>query len=87
MHRVVQTIRQVARHELDQRCNMSLGVVKSTHGTNGEQNYACTVQLRESGIVLPKVPIATNVIGSASLPRENDLVVVVFAGGDLHAPS
>jgi uncharacterized protein involved in type VI secretion and phage assembly len=86
MHRVLQTIRQVARHEIDQRCSVSLGVVKSTHGTNGEQNYACTVQLRESGIVLPKVPIATNLIGTAALPREKDLVVVVFAGGDMHSP-
>lgn len=86
MHRVVQTIRQVARHELDQRWSASLGVVKSVHGANGESNYACTVQLRESGLVLPKVPIATGLIGSAALPREKDLVVVVFAGGDLHAP-
>jgi uncharacterized protein involved in type VI secretion and phage assembly len=86
MHRVVQTIRQVARHELDQRWSASLGVVKSVHGANGESNYACSVQLRESGLVLPKVPIATGLIGSAALPREKDLVVVVFAGGDLHAP-
>lgn len=86
MHRVLQTMRHVARHEVEQRCSVSLGVVRSTHGTNGESSYACTVQLRESGIVLPKVPIATNLIGSAALPREKDLVVVVFAGGDLHAP-
>lgn len=86
MHRVVQTIRQVARHELDQRWSVSLGVVKSVHEANGEKNYACTVQLRESGLVLPKVPIATGLIGAAALPREKDLVVVVFAGGDLHAP-
>jgi uncharacterized protein involved in type VI secretion and phage assembly len=86
MQRVLQTIRQVARHEIEQRCSVSLGVVKSTHGTNGEQSYACTVQLRESGIVLPRVPIATGLIGTAALPREKDLVVVVFVGGDLHAP-
>jgi hypothetical protein len=87
MHRVLQTIRQVARHEIDQRCNVSLGVVKSTHGADGAaQNYACTVQLRESGIVLPKVPIATSLIGTAALPREKDLVVIVFVGGDLHSP-
>lgn len=86
MHRVVHTIRQVARHELDQRWGASLGVVKSVHGANGEKNYACTVELRESGLVLPKVPIATGLIGTAALPREKDLVVVAFMGGDLHAP-
>jgi len=86
MHRIVQTIRQVARHELLQHWNVALGVVTSLHGANGEKRYACTVQLRESGLVLPKVPIATGLIGSAALPREGDLVVVLFAGGDLHAP-
>jgi len=86
MHRVLNTMRQVARHELEQHCSVSFGVVKSVHGSNGQANYACTVQLRESGVVLPKVPIATGLIGMAALPRQNDLVVVVFAGGDLHAP-
>lgn len=86
MHQMVQTIRQIARHELEQQWGANLAVVKSVFGTNGTQEYACTVQLRESGIVLPHVPIATGVIGMASLPRENDLVLVMFAGGDLHAP-
>ena len=86
MHRVVQTVRQIARHEVNQRWSAALGLVRSVHGRNGEQAYACTVELRESGLVLPKVPIATGLIGSAALPRENDLVLVVFAGGDLHAP-
>jgi uncharacterized protein involved in type VI secretion and phage assembly len=86
MHRVVQTIRHIARHELDQRWHTSLGVVKAVHGANGDAYYACTVELRESRLVLPKVPIATGVIGLTVLPRENDLVVVLFVGGDLHAP-
>jgi uncharacterized protein involved in type VI secretion and phage assembly len=86
MQRVVHAIRKIARHEIGQLWNASLGVVKSVHGANGEKDYACTVELRETGIVLPKVPIATSVIGSVSLPRQNDLVLIVFAGGDLHAP-
>jgi uncharacterized protein involved in type VI secretion and phage assembly len=63
-----------------------LGVVTSVFGTNGATDYACTVELREWGIVLPRVPIATQLIGTVGLPREEDLVLVVFAGGDLHAP-
>jgi uncharacterized protein involved in type VI secretion and phage assembly len=86
MQRVVHTIRQIARHEAAQRCYANLGVVKSVHGSNGEKYYACTVELRDSGIVLPKVPIATGLIGTVALPREKDLVVVVFANGDLHNP-
>jgi uncharacterized protein involved in type VI secretion and phage assembly len=85
MQRIVQTIRAIARHEVSQHESVSIGVVKALHGSD-EQRYACTVQLRESGLVLPKVPIATGLAGSAALPREQDLVVVLFAGGDLHAP-
>lgn len=86
MHRVVQTVRQIARHELQQQWTTALGLVSSVYGRNGEEAYACTVALRESGIVLPRVPIATGLIGIAALPREGDLVMVLFVGGDLHAP-
>jgi uncharacterized protein involved in type VI secretion and phage assembly len=85
-HQLVHTIRQIARHETQQRWAPALGVVTSVFGSNGAADYACTVELRELGIVLPRVPIATNLIGAAALPRAQDLVVVVFAGGDLHAP-
>ena len=86
-HRAVQTIRNIARYEVEQRWTTALGVVKSVHGNDGtDKRYACTVELRDTGIVLPKVPIATGLIGTAALPREKDLVVVVFAGGDLHEP-
>ena len=86
MHRVVRSIQQIARHEVEQRWNAALGVVKSVHGADGQSYHACTVELRESGLVLPKVPIAVGLIGFAALPRENDLVVVLFPGGDLHDP-
>jgi uncharacterized protein involved in type VI secretion and phage assembly len=86
MHRLVHTIGQIARHEAAQHCFVSLAVVKSVHGANGDKYYACSVELRDTGIVLPKVPIATGLIGAVALPRENDLVVIVFAGGDLHNP-
>jgi uncharacterized protein involved in type VI secretion and phage assembly len=84
MHRMVQTIQQIARHELAQHAAPCLAVVQEVH-TSGP-DYACTVQLRDSGVVLPKVPIAVQFIGFASIPREHDLVLVAFAGGDLHAP-
>lgn len=86
MQDIVHTIRRIARHEAQQRWISALGVVKAVHGSNGEEAYACTVALRESGLVLPRVPIATGLIGSVALPRENDLVLVIFAAGDLHAP-
>jgi len=84
MHQVVDTIRQIARYEAAQRAGLSLGVVKSVHGANGQKAHACTVELRDSGLVLPQTPIAVNLIGSVALPREGDLVVVAFAEGDPH---
>jgi uncharacterized protein involved in type VI secretion and phage assembly len=86
MLQMVQTIRRIARHELEQHCPPCLAVVKSVHPGDGATDYSCTVTLRETGLVLPKVPIATGVIGLTSLPREDDLVVILFLGGDLHAP-
>jgi phage baseplate assembly protein gpV len=56
-------------------------VVTSVHG-GGE--HACTVQLRESGLVLPRVPIAVGLLGAVALPAEGDLVLVAFSGGDVH---
>lgn len=84
MHDVVQSLRTIARHEVMQRNAACLGVVKSVQG--GPDDHSCTVALRESGIVLPKVPIAVGFMGFAALPAEGDVVIVLFLGGDLHAP-
>jgi uncharacterized protein involved in type VI secretion and phage assembly len=87
MHRLVSTIQQIARHEVEQHVAPALGIVQTLHAMNGGKNdYSCTVELRDSGVVLPRVPLATQLIGLTALPRENDLVLVIFAGGDLHAP-
>ena len=83
-HAIVGTMRAVARDEAASRWHPALGVVTSTHG--GTTSHACTVKLRETDLVLPKVPIASGLLGTAALPAEGDLVVVAFAGGDLHAP-
>jgi uncharacterized protein involved in type VI secretion and phage assembly len=85
MQRAVQAIRTIARYEAERRWISALGLVKSVQDSAGTKTYSCTVALRETAIVLPEVPIATGIIGMASLPRENDLVVVLFPGGDLHA--
>jgi uncharacterized protein involved in type VI secretion and phage assembly len=83
MHEMVQTIRAIARDQAAQAPASALGLVTSLHA---DPEYACTVALRESGVVLPRVPIATGLLGVAALPREGDLVLVVFVAGDLHAP-
>jgi phage baseplate assembly protein gpV len=83
-HTIVNTVRAVARDEVDRRPYIAIAEVTSIHG--GTDAHACSVKLRETGVVLPKVPIAVGVLGYAALPSPGDLAVVAFAGGDLHAP-
>jgi phage baseplate assembly protein gpV len=51
-----------------------------------QNNYACTVKLRDTGVELPRVPVATGRIGAAAIPNVDDLVLVTFVGGSIHAP-
>lgn len=83
---ILRTVQAIARHEVGKQAAPRLAIVTSVHGANGQPDHACTVRLRESEIVLPKVPIATGLIGAVGLPQENDLVVVLFLDGDMHAP-
>ncbi|HMW18424.1 MAG TPA: phage baseplate assembly protein V [Accumulibacter sp.] len=83
MQRVVHTIRQIARQEAQQQLAPALGIVGALYA---DGDYACTVTLRESGLVLPRVPIASGLIGWVAPPQEGDLVVVVFLGGEANAP-
>lgn len=83
MHSVIHTIRHIARHEIGRQWNAAFGVVKSV---KTGADHRCTVQLRETHLVLPDVPIMVGVMGAAAPPDPGDLVLVLFAGGDLHAP-
>jgi phage baseplate assembly protein gpV len=78
---LMHTLRGIARDEAAQRWTTAAAVVRSVHGGT---EHACTVQLRESGLVLPRVPIAVGVLGAAALPNEGELVLVAFNGGDVH---
>ena len=42
--------------------------------------------LRDSGIVLRNVPVATSRIGAVAIPAVGELVLVQFVGGDINAP-
>ncbi|MGC4084801.1 MAG: phage baseplate assembly protein V [Vicinamibacterales bacterium] len=86
MQPLLDVVQQVARAEGRGRPFVSFGVVKSVHEATGDADYACTVALRDSGLVLPRVPIATGVIGAVALPNIGDLVTVAFIEGDFHNP-
>ncbi len=83
------TIQQIARNELRRLCTAELAVVQALfpHADEGDKdNYGLTVQLRNSGLVLEKVPLLTGLPGLAAIPPVGALVLVQFLGGDLNRP-
>lgn len=81
------SVTRIARHEAAARSIAAIGqVVDVFDGTGTPPDHAVTVQLRETGLLLPQVPIAVGVLGQAATPQAGDLVVVVFADGDVNAP-
>lgn len=84
-----ETIQRIVHQELGRLRTAELAVVQDQHphsGAGDQDNYACTVKLRDSGLVLKQVPVATGRIGMASIPAVGDLVLVQFVGGDVNAP-
>jgi uncharacterized protein involved in type VI secretion and phage assembly len=45
----------------------------------------CRDVKRDTGILLPRVPIAVDAAGFAALPAVSDLVVVLFVNGDINS--
>lgn len=86
---LLETIQRIVREELARTRTAELAVVQEQHpheADGDDDNYACTVVLRDTGLVLRRVPVATQTIGSASIPAVGELVLVAFVGGDLNAP-
>ena len=86
---VISLIQKIVRAELRRLHVGDLGVVTSVfpHSDNGDRdNYECNVLLKNSGLELRKVPVATPTIGGAAIPNVEDLVLVSFVGGDSNQP-
>jgi uncharacterized protein involved in type VI secretion and phage assembly len=84
-----ETIQRIVQQELGRLRIAELAIVQEQHphASDGDQdNYACTVRLRNTGLVLKQVPVATGRIGHACIPAVGDLVLVQFIGGDINAP-
>ena len=84
-----ESIQEIVRDELARMRTAELATVQQQHphASSGDtDNYACTVVLRDSGIVLGHVPVATGLIGSASIPAVGELVLVQFVNGDINHP-
>jgi uncharacterized protein involved in type VI secretion and phage assembly len=86
---IVETMRGIAQRELHKLHLPTLGTVTSIFphsGASDKDNYECNVRLKNEDIELRKVPIATQCIGLAGIPRVGDLVMIVFVNGDINAP-
>jgi hypothetical protein len=86
---LLDTIRRLVREELRKTQGATLAIVQDIHphaSDGDDDNYSCTVKLRDTELVLNKVPVATARMGLASIPAVNDLVLVQFINGDIHSP-
>lgn len=86
---LLSVIQAIVREEIAARRFAEIAVVTDVHphADGGDKlNSECTVTLRDSGLELQRVPVATQRIGFAAIPNVDDLVLVNFVGGDLHAP-
>jgi phage baseplate assembly protein gpV len=85
----VQVLRAIIRDELARRHGPELGIVTAVQprdSAGSENNHQVNVRLRETGIELQHVPVAVSRLGLSMMPRIDDLVLVLFLGGDLNAP-
>jgi hypothetical protein len=82
------TLRAIVRDELRSLRLGDLAVVTAAHphAEGDANNHACDVKLREGGLTLKNVPIATPHTGMVSAPRKDDLVILSYLGGDPERP-
>lgn len=89
MSTVVHTLQQIIRHELRSLHIAELGLVEAVypHSDGGDDdNYGCDVRLKNSDLLLRRVPVATGHIGTAAIPNVGDLVLLNFEQGDVNQP-
>lgn len=86
---LISTLRAIVRDELAQFRLPALGIVTRVlprADDGSDDNHQINVRLRDSGLELQRVPYAVSRIGWSCLPREGELVLLAFIGGDLNAP-
>jgi uncharacterized protein involved in type VI secretion and phage assembly len=86
---LIGTLQEIVRAELAGLRIAELGVVDAVqpHEEGGDSdNYACDVKLKNSGLLLRRVPIATDRIGTVAPPNGGELVLLAFDKGDVNQP-
>jgi phage baseplate assembly protein gpV len=86
---LIHTLQEIVRQEMKSLRIAELGLVEAVqpHEEGGDSdNYACDVRLKNSGLLLRRVPIATDRIGSVAVPNIGDQVLLAFDKGDVNQP-
>ena len=89
MSTIVPALQAVVRDELAHVRTIELGAVTqvfANEGGSGDTNLAVNLRIRGSAVELQHVPVAIGRLGLSFVPREEDLAVVAFVGGDLNGP-
>jgi len=89
MTTIVNTLQQIIRHELRTLHIAELGLVEAVYSHSSDSdndNYGCDVRLKNSGLLLKRVPVATGHIGTVAIPNVGDLVLLTFDMGDVNQP-
>jgi len=89
MTNIINTIQAIVRDEIRGMRATELGIVKKVypHSSGSDtDNYACDVEIKNSQLLLKRVPISTDRIGTVAIPNLNDLVLVAFVKGDVNQP-
>ncbi len=84
MSRLVDMVAAIARHETQRRPVCELAVVTSNFDhADGPDSHTVSVEFKDTGLALPRVPVMSGLTGAAALPRQGDLVLVLLPRGDL----
>ena len=86
---IVEVIRNIAQMEIKKIHTTELGIVTSVfpHASDSDKdNYECNIRLKDKGVELRKVPVATQQIGFVNILHTGDLVLVSFVGGNINSP-
>ena len=89
MSTIVGMIRDLVRLELQSLRLSEPGTVEAVYphaDADDSDNYGCDVRLKNSGLLLRRVPIATGHVGTAAIPNVGDLVMLQYWYGDVNQP-
>lgn len=84
MSRLAEVLQAIARHEVNQNPCCELGVVTSNYdGDDGDDSHSVSVKLKDSGLAISRLPLASPLGGMAAVPRQGDVVLVLMPRGSL----